>query len=213
MFLFLCDVMPTSKTCSFSPLNLTGLSKSGSQMSAAFTSTRKHVISVGEDSRIYLWNYEDISFQESKQVKSERSCEHFISKSVSLAIPWTGQGARKNDLSCGSSQSCSQMQEQQQDSIPKIRDSERFSLGNWFSMDISSRGSVTWPEEVLPLSSDVPTAENDCSLSGNQQPQQDYKTHIQNSALQSPAWGLVIVTAGWDGKIRTFHNYGLPVRI
>nr|GMC67914.1 WD repeat-containing protein YMR102C-like [Ipomoea batatas] len=188
-----------------------GLSKSGSQMSAAFTSTRKHVISVGEDSRIYLWNYEDMSFQESKQVKSERSCEHFMSKSVSLAIPWTaGQGARKNDLiSCGSSKSCSQSQ--MQDAMPKIRDSERFSLGSWFSMDISSRGSVTWPEEVLPLSSsDVPTAENE---DNQQQRVQDYKNQIQNSALQSPAWGLVIVTAGWDGKIKTFHNYGLPVRI
>ncbi|XP_019199701.1 PREDICTED: WD repeat-containing protein YMR102C-like [Ipomoea nil] len=191
-----------------------GLSKSGSQMSAAFTSTRKHVISVGEDSRIYLWNYEDTSFQESKQVKSERSCEHFMCKSVSLAIPWIGQGARKNDLiSRGSSKSWSQMQEQQQqqDAMPKIRDSERFSLGSWFSMDISSRGSVTWPEEVLPLSSShVPTAEND---DNQRQRVQDYKTQIQNSTLQSPAWGLVIVTAGWDGKIRTFHNYGLPVRI
>jgi hypothetical protein len=26
-------------------------------------------------------------------------------------------------------------------------------------------------------------------------------------------WGLVIVTAGWDGRIRTYLNYGLPLRL
>ncbi|KAL2902859.1 WD repeat-containing protein 44 [Bienertia sinuspersici] len=28
----------------------------------------------------------------------------------------------------------------------------------------------------------------------------------------SHMWGLVIVTAGKDGRIRTYHNYGLPIR-
>jgi hypothetical protein len=31
--------------------------------------------------------------------------------------------------------------------------------------------------------------------------------------LSSHLWGLVIVTAGWDGRIRTYLNYGLPLRL
>ncbi|RAL39891.1 hypothetical protein DM860_013092 [Cuscuta australis] len=147
-----------------------GLAKSGSQVSAACTPTGKHVISVGEDSRVYLWDHHH----------KGRSFEHFVSESASIAIPWLGVGHSATT----------------EMTHPRIfRDSEGFSLGNWFSMDISSRGcSVTWPEEVLP----------------HPPPPQLKK---KNSTLSSPAWGLVIVTAGWDGKIRTFHNYGLPVRI
>jgi hypothetical protein len=36
------------------------------------------------------------------------------------------------------------------------------------------------------------------------------KNSCQSTAA-SHAWGLVIVTAGWDGRIKSFHNYGLPV--
>jgi alpha-tubulin suppressor-like RCC1 family protein len=32
---------------------------SGSQMSGSFASNGKHVISVGEDSRVYIWNFND----------------------------------------------------------------------------------------------------------------------------------------------------------
>ncbi|KAK1385063.1 hypothetical protein POM88_022798 [Heracleum sosnowskyi] len=33
------------------------------------------------------------------------------------------------------------------------------------------------------------------------------------SSSKSHAWGLVIVTTCWDGRIRSFHNYGLPVTL
>lgn len=80
-----------------------------------------------------------------------------------------------------------------------IRDPERFSLPSWFSMDVSSKGSaVTWPEEKLPFC-EVPSIQED-----NQSP--DCRNY-------SATWGLVIVTAGCDGMIRTFHNYGLPTKI
>jgi hypothetical protein len=39
-----------------------------------------------------------------------------------------------------------------------------------------------------------------------------FKTSCQSTS-SSHAWGLVIVTAGWDGRIKSFHNYGLPVPV
>uniref|UniRef100_A0A5B7AI15 Uncharacterized protein n=1 Tax=Davidia involucrata TaxID=16924 RepID=A0A5B7AI15_DAVIN len=180
-----------------------GLPKSGSQMSASFTSTGRHIISVGEDSRVYIWNY-DLCDPSSKQTKTVRSCEHFFFEDVSVAIPWTGMGTEQKGLSCGSPQCCFQTQEHQEASS-WVRDSERFSLANWFSMDGSCKGSATWPEEKLPLW-DVPVAEHD-------HPFHKHHNNSHNCTGLSATWGLVIVTAGWDGKIRTFHNYGLPVRI
>uniref|UniRef100_A0A5B7AJ06 Uncharacterized protein n=1 Tax=Davidia involucrata TaxID=16924 RepID=A0A5B7AJ06_DAVIN len=184
-----------------------GLPKSGSQMSASFTSTGRHIISVGEDSRVYIWNY-DLCDPSSKQTKTVRSCEHFFFEDVSVAIPWTGMGTEQKGLSCGSPQCCFQTQEHQEASS-WVRDSERFSLANWFSMDGSCKGSATWPEEKLPLW-DVPVAEHDHPFHNNHD---QHHNNSHNCTGLSATWGLVIVTAGWDGKIRTFHNYGLPVRI
>ncbi|KAK9271573.1 hypothetical protein L1049_001934 [Liquidambar formosana] len=171
-----------------------GLRKSGSQMSASFTSAGRHIISVGEDSRVYVWNYGGGScFPSSKETKSVRSCEHFFFEGVSVAIPWSGMETEQKIFP------------NQLEAATRIRESERFSLGSWFSMDGSCRGSATWPEEKLPTW-DVPFEEHD-----HHQPQ-----HLSNNhkhAALSETWGLVIVTASWDGTIRTFHNYGLPVRL
>ncbi|CAH9071116.1 unnamed protein product [Cuscuta epithymum] len=178
-----------------------GPRKSGNHTSPAHaTPNGKHVISIGEDSQVYLWNYEDRRVQDPKQVKSERSFEHFISERASIAIPWVGESSSQMDPS-----------------PPRIwADSERFSLGNWFSTETSSRVSVTWPEEVLPLYN-VPTPENgDNHVTDHDHDDEDGHLRsklVNNNTSRSPAWGLVIVTAGLDGRIRTFHNYGLPVRV
>ncbi|CAL5364862.1 unnamed protein product [Camellia sinensis] len=177
-----------------------GLAKSGSQLSASFTSTGRHIISVGKDSRVYVWNYDDPCISSSTQSNSVRSCEHFFLEGVSLAIPWSNNNTTTTTQSRekGCSDCCLQMSQDQQhkpSSSSSSSSSGRFSLGNWlFSVDVScsSKSSVTWPEENLP-SWDVHTAE-----------------HHHHEAV-SATWGLVIVTAGWDGMIRTFHNYGLPV--
>ncbi|XP_059624445.1 uncharacterized protein LOC132267321 [Cornus florida] len=174
-----------------------GLPKSGSQMSASFASTGRHITSVGEDSRVYIWNYDDLCIPSFKQPKSVRSCEHFFSDGVSLAIPWSGIVTEQKGLD--SSLQCCLQTKEHQDASSRISDYECFPLAKCFSMDGSARGSTTWPEEKLPVC-DLPVAEHD------QQP------HNKTEVL-SATWGLVIVTAGWDGKIRTFHNYGLPVRI
>ncbi|XP_073141362.1 uncharacterized protein [Henckelia pumila] len=179
-----------------------GLAKSGCQMSASFTSNGRHIVSVGDDSRVYLWNYDDPCIQKNKHTKSIRSCEHLFIEGVSVAIPWTDL-----DVNCNMFPSNNCLE-----ASSRSWDFERFSLANWFSMDSSSRGSVTWPEEKLPLW-DSPSSENDChpcKECGDHFHQK--QQHSINSRIVSATWGLVFVTAGWDGTIRTFHNYGLPVQ-
>ncbi|OVA12297.1 WD40 repeat [Macleaya cordata] len=184
-----------------------GLRKSGSQLSASFTSDGKHIISVGEDSRVYVWNCNDLCVPSSKHTKSTRSCEHFFFEGVSVAIPWSGTESEQMRLSGDSSRCSSKLTEQLHDACSCSRDSERFSLGSCFSMDGLSRGSATWPEEKLPLWA-IPITEHDYHHHQQEQPEEN-----QNHTILSASWGMVIVTAGWDGVIRTFHNYGLPVRL
>ncbi|KAF5745151.1 general transcriptional corepressor tupA [Tripterygium wilfordii] len=182
-----------------------GLPKSGSQASASFTSNGKHIVSVGKDSRVYVWNYDDRHSPSSKPTKSVRSCEHFFSEGVSVAVPWHGMKTEQTGLESCSLRYHSQTQNHRDGTLP-IRDSDRFSLGNWFSIDSSCRGSATWPEEKLCLW-DAAIAEDEY-----QHFSEDQRHACDNAALLE-AWGLVIVTAGWDGTISTFHNYGLPMRL
>ncbi|KAK4840393.1 hypothetical protein QYF36_007779 [Acer negundo] len=181
-----------------------GLPKSGSQMSASFTTTGKHIISVGEDCRVYVWNYDGSCFPSSKHPKSVRSCEHFFSEGVSVAAEWSGLGAEHKGLLSGSLHGCSQRQDNLE-SASWIRDSDRFSIGSCFSMDRPcSRGSATWPEEKLPLW--------DVSITEDEHHQRQRESNLYDLRGISETWGLVIVAAGCDGTIRTFQNYGLPVR-
>ncbi|XP_065876023.1 uncharacterized WD repeat-containing protein C3H5.08c-like [Euphorbia lathyris] len=166
-----------------------GLPKSGSQMSASFTSTERHIVSVGEDSRVYVWDYDGMCIPSSKHTKSVTSCEHFFFEGVSAAVPWSGMRTETRGL-----HSCSLHSRMQMDYSASQR-----RLGNCFFMDGSCRGSsATWPEENLP-----PWDDHD----GNDEAVIELEQH---PSLPN-AWGLVIVTAGFDGSIRTFHNYGLPL--
>lgn len=159
-------------------------------MSASFTSNRRHIVSVGEDSRVYLWDYDD-HFSSSKREKTIRSCETFHCEGISVAIPWLGMGMEQKCLDCIESKDC-----EDESSSFQVKDSDRFSLSNCFFLDGPSWGSATWPEDKLPLW-DVAVEDN----------------RNQKCGILSAAWSLVLVTGGFDGTIRTFHNYGLPVRI
>ncbi|PPD81669.1 hypothetical protein GOBAR_DD21403 [Gossypium barbadense] len=178
------------------------LPKSRSQMSASFTSTGRHIISVGEDCRVYVWNYDDICPRTSKHTKSVSSCEHFFCEDVSVAIPWLGQGSdqRHSDRS---------LRGDQIEGTSWIRDSQRFSLGNWFSIDGSCKGSATWPEEKLMLW-EITVAEEEYYSYEQQQLCHNYGDY---HATLPETWGLVIVAGGRNGRIKTFHNYGLPVSL
>ena len=75
-----------------------------------------------------------------------------------------------------------------------------FNLNQEFFIESSCKSSATWPEEMLPsTTASVNLDESQFKLLRN---------CFQGT---SNSWGQVIVTAGWDGRIRYFQNFGLPV--
>ncbi|CAA0813037.1 Transducin/WD40 repeat-like superfamily protein [Striga hermonthica] len=167
-----------------------GFRKAGNQISASFTSDGKHVISASEDSSVYIWNYED---QSSNSPKVINSFECF-STEASIALPWLG--LKSNIL------------QETINSLP-FSSSTHFSLTQEFLMDAGSKGTATWPEEKLVYVSS-PKSTKSSSLGRSQY--KLFKTSCESSS-NSHAWGLVIVTAGWDGRIKSFQNYGLPAPV
>ncbi|XP_068658202.1 uncharacterized protein [Aristolochia californica] len=155
-----------------------GIRNSGNQTSASFTSSGRHIISVGEDSHIYMWNYNHFAVASSQRTRSVQSCEYFMSKAVSVAVPWLGKKADESSSACFGHQ---------------MEGLESFSLDGCFSFDKTLKNFATWPEEKLPVS--IVMSEEEETYQGS-----------------SAAMGQVIVTAGWDGVIRSFQNYGLPAQ-
>lgn len=181
-----------------------GMKNSGSQASASFTSDGNHVVSITEDSNIYLWNYTNQD-QTSAEVKNISAHESFLSHNAAIAIPWGGLKTKPGALHGGILENG----HFEDDLLPKVPSAlpDCFSLGRGFFLDSLYKGSATWPEEKLAKSS--PAA---VSPSVYKSEFKSLKGALQ-SALSSPhLWGLVIVTAGWDGCIKTFLNYGLPIR-
>ncbi|XP_071728918.1 uncharacterized WD repeat-containing protein C3H5.08c-like [Rutidosis leptorrhynchoides] len=78
-----------------------------------------------------------------------------------------------------------------------------FSLGRDYFPDSAPKGFATWPEEKLPSDLTSPLCKSRYKF---------FRSSCQSS-YNCHTWGMVIVTAGWDGRIRSFHNYGLPVTV
>lgn len=175
-----------------------GQRTAGNHLSATFTSDGKHIISASEDSNVYVWNY-DIPKDYVSQPKVVRSSEFFSSDS-SIAIPWSGLKTVNPDNgrhSRGPSQTSN--------SILPFISSPYLSLGSELFLEAIPKGSATWPEEKLPVSSPRSVSSGMCKSE-----YKFLKSSCQSSS-NSHSWGLVIVTAGYDGRIRSFHNYGLPL--
>lgn len=83
---------------------------------------------------------------------------------------------------------------------------DRFPRSHGFCSGGLSKCSATWPEETLPTAKSVIVSSVNCGS-------QHKLLKISRQNITSHAWGMVIVTAGWDGKIRAFLNYGLPLRL
>ncbi|XP_010533561.1 PREDICTED: WD repeat-containing protein 44-like [Tarenaya hassleriana] len=164
-----------------------------STASASFTSDGKHIVSTTEDSSVNVWSYSSSqpnqkasSSSSSKKPKSIRSCERFVSDNTSVAVPWGP--VDKNRLGLGFiSDGLLLPQCPSSSSLDCLRGS-------------STTSTTTWPEEKLPRVE----SPNMKLLLRNGWPHHHHHHHL---------WGLVIVAATWDGKIRAFHNYGLPVRV
>ncbi|KAL5738638.1 hypothetical protein ACOSP7_031399 [Xanthoceras sorbifolium] len=179
-----------------------GLRSAGNQLSACLTSDGKHIVSTCEDSNVYLWNC--IGQENSApphQAKKIKSWERFATN-ASVAIPWSGLkfGNSENQLNFHAS-------DDESPEMQSLFSPASFSLSQEYFLESFPKGSATWPEEKLPTLSSTPSA------SPMHKSQFKFlKSSCQNTS-NSHAWGLVIVTAGWDGRIRSFHNYGLPVPV
>ncbi|KAJ8446237.1 hypothetical protein Cgig2_016008 [Carnegiea gigantea] len=165
-----------------------GLKSAGTYCSAYFTSDGKHIVSASEDSNVYVWKCNDQDHQDKPQIKKIKSSERFLSN-ASIALPWPGlrnegRGNRKQTLSSFSPAD--------------------FSCGHDFLDSCPPKGSALWPEERL-LSS------NPMGVTSSIHKSEFKFLRSCQSISDFHAWGLVIVTAGWDGRIKSFHNYGLPV--
>ncbi|KAK4344810.1 hypothetical protein RND71_034986 [Anisodus tanguticus] len=165
-----------------------GLRNGGSHLSAAFSSDGKHIISASEDSNVYLWNFNIPEESSVSQPEAVRSFEFFYSD-ASLAIPWSGLKNVNDENQCHS-----QGLSQSLNNFP-------FRASPCFYLEAIPKGSATWPEEKLPLSS---------PRSAMCKSQYKFLKSSCQSSSSSHAWGLVIVAAGYDGRIRSYHNYGLP---
>ncbi|KAF8379984.1 hypothetical protein HHK36_027452 [Tetracentron sinense] len=203
-----------------------GIRNAGSQISASFTSDGKHIVSASEDSNIYVWNYISQDKPAPSQAKSIWSCERFLSNNASVAIPWCGMKTGNYVISTlsetlpssiisgnppGSSPENGwqhfHLDENSHNTL-LFSSPDCFSLNHGFFSEALPKGSATWPEEKLPASSSLAVSSAICKSHYKL-----LKTTCQSTSSSPHAWGLVIVTAGWDGRIRSYHNYGLPIRL
>ncbi|XP_019168633.1 PREDICTED: uncharacterized WD repeat-containing protein C18H10.05-like [Ipomoea nil] len=122
------------------------------------------------------------NYNELQTSKTVRSYESFYSHNASVVVPWCGAGS----------------------SVPGSMLSSGKAISTSSSSCCQFKGCATWPEEKLPNLSPSPVLKSDYKF---------LKSAWQSALASSPnLWGLVVVTAGLDGYIRTFLNYGLPIR-
>ncbi|KAG6607866.1 WD repeat-containing protein 44-like [Cucurbita pepo subsp. pepo] len=195
-----------------------GFRNTNSQISACLSSNGRYVISASEDSHVYIWKHEaDSRPSRSKGVTVVRSYEHFHCQDVSVAIPWPGLGDTlelqddyhgddntiENHLdeisSANHPPTPVEVANGSEDSLSASGCTNSPLHGTLSSATNSyffDRISATWPAEKLIV-----------NTHNNRSP------HSSEMFQGSSAWGMVIVTAGLRGEIRTFQNFGFPVKI
>ncbi|KAK1392191.1 WD repeat-containing protein 44 [Heracleum sosnowskyi] len=177
-----------------------GMKKGANQLSASFTSDGRHIVSACDDSNVYLWDSSNKEKPSASKPKTSRSFEYF-SNDASVAIPWSGLGPGISKNECKL-----QIVDECLTSRFSFSPSACFSMGQGFFVEPIPKASATWPEEKLPAS---PRAIPSALF----KTQYNFLKKSCQSSSKTHAWGLVLVTAGWDGRIRSFHNYGLPVTL
>ncbi|CAL1385359.1 unnamed protein product [Linum trigynum] len=211
-----------------------GFRNTNSQISASLAANGKFVVSASEDSYVYVWKHEaDSRLTRSKGVTVTRSYEHFHCQDVSVAIPWPG--AASTDDTWGGGHLATHGGDIHLDDIPTSlannhpptpveeppsrSDDRSQSLPGGAAATTSSplngiissatngyffdRISATWPEEKLNAAA---------ARARSPRTSVDVSNGMINQNM-SAAYGMVIVTAGLRGEIRTYQNFGLPVRI
>ncbi|CAI8593091.1 unnamed protein product [Vicia faba] len=199
-----------------------GFRNASSQISASLAANGKYIVAASEDSHVYIWKNEaDCRPNRSKSVTVTQSYEHFHCKDVSVAIPWPGMGDawdmhdtfsgehpeldNNNDEIASANHPPTPVEEnfgvEGSQSASGYNSPHHATIASATNSYFFDRISATWPEEKLLL-----------AARNHQSPR--VSTDISNGVSQKmSAWGMVIVTAGLRGEIRTFQNFGLPLRI
>ncbi|XP_006362948.1 WD repeat-containing protein 44-like [Solanum tuberosum] len=201
-----------------------GFRNTSRQISASMTADGRYVVCASEDSHVYIWKHESHSRpSRNKGVTVTQSYEHFHSQDVSVAIPWPGMldtwryhtsssgeqsGHDGLDEVSTANHPPSPVEEIDNECSPLTSGCGNSPLHGTISSATNNyffdRISATWPEEKLLLASKYrsPRVSTDASI--------DFSNGLTQTKF---CWGLVIVTASHRGEIRTFQNFGLPIRI
>ncbi|XP_022846061.1 WD repeat-containing protein 44-like isoform X2 [Olea europaea var. sylvestris] len=196
-----------------------GFHNTNSQISASITANGRYVISASDDSSVYIWKHEGESRPNgNKGVTVIQSYEHFHCQDVSVAIPWPGIADTWGFQDTCSGGQNGYFDEVSTDNHPPTPVEEETNINE--SSPLGSRGSGS------PLNGIISNATNNCLFDGivtwpeekllsackNRSPR--VSVDFSNGLIQNrSAWGMVIVTAGLGGEVRTFQNFGLPIRI
>jgi hypothetical protein len=192
------SVLLVGYNCYFS-----GFRNTSSQISACSAANGRYIISASEDSNVCIWRYSDDSKPSRKKniVSVTNTHERFHCERVTVAVAWPCTSARMTSRANSSKQDdlervsgnghILESEPAKEDDISAVQQQSNNSNHN------GDRASATWPEELMTKTKQSP--KSDTSLPGE----------VDQAPSQS-AWGLVIVTAGHDGRIRTFQNFGFP---
>jgi hypothetical protein len=218
-----------SQECSFiqpeSVLNLcfhTGHANANSQKAASFSASGDFLVCPSEDGFVYVWSTVNSYVPPYGGFRRDRhqSCEYFYSHAVNVAVAWSGSKAGSSD----------------HDGSEKKARSRHNSGGNTaLKGEITSVGRVrvagrsarevplgSWPKEALGARGELkgsvngpgpwaePREESDGSESSTAAVSEALAAQ-EGVVAAAAGLGLVVVTASYQGEIRTFKNFGRPV--
>ncbi|CAL9163716.1 uncharacterized protein LOC103979842 [Musa acuminata AAA Group] len=178
-----------------------GFRNTSSQISACLTTNGKHVICASEDSHVYVWRHDDSQTSRRNGVGATtitHSYEYFHCQGVTVAVPWPNTSGMKMLRTCSSKQCALNIEFQA--NAPLVAENnktqQQSTIHNSSLNRLSDRNSATWPEELMTVNKQSPGCNGDFCNGGL-------------AAQCKSAWGLVIVTAGQGGEIRTFQKFWL----
>ncbi|XP_019465152.1 PREDICTED: WD repeat-containing protein 44-like isoform X1 [Lupinus angustifolius] len=192
-----------------------GFGNANSQISASLTGNGKYIVSASEDSYVYIWKNESHSRpNRSKSVTVTSSYEHFHCKYVSVAIPWPGidDAWEIHDTFCGDEMEVDgNLDEVSSANHPPTPVEENF-VTEGFQSAMGCKSSP-FQGTIASATSNYFFDRISTTWSGGKFPRAATNRSPRVSVSQNmSAWGMVIVTAGLRGEIRTFQNFGLPLR-